>query len=70
VIAGLVSGARGIFFARRIFLKAILIDQAPLKKRRPNDASEMLTMYLIVGNLAIGWDFIKNEFKTTKTLKD
>ena len=57
-------------FARWIFLKAILSAQAPPKKRWPDYASEMLTMYLIAENLVIGWDIIKNEFKPTKTLKD
>ena len=27
-------------------------------------------MYLLAQNLAIGWNIIRNEFKTTKTLKD
>jgi hypothetical protein len=37
--------------ARWIFLKAILIDLALLKKRWPDDAAEMLAMYLIVNYL-------------------
>jgi len=55
---------------RRIFLKTILAAFEPLKKRWPVDASEIQTMYLIAKNLVIGWDVIKDEFQTTKTLKD
>jgi len=56
--------------ARRIFLKTILTDSEPLKKRWPVDASEMQAMYLIAESLVLGWNVIKDEFKTTKTLKD
>ena len=41
-----------------------------VSERWPVDVSEILTMYLIAENLVIGWDVIKDEFKTTKTLKD
>ena len=55
---------------RRIFLKAILSDGKPLKKRWPQDSYEVKTMYLKAETLLSGWEGLKTEFKTTKTLTD
>jgi len=44
-----------------MFLKADFSDGKPLKKRWPEDACEVETMYLVAENLGTGWEMFKNE---------
>jgi len=55
--------------ARRIFLKTILTDSEPLKKRWPVDASEMQAMYLIAESLVLGWNVTKTSSKPPRPSK-
>jgi hypothetical protein len=62
VIPGLVLEREAFhIIARRMFLKVYLSDGKPLKKRWPEDAFEVETMYLVAENIGTGWEMFKNE---------
>jgi len=53
-----------------MYLKAILNDPTPLKRRWPEDAADIAFWYRVAEHLVNDWAALQDEFKTDKTLEN